>query len=66
MTVAQRTFQRQETERQAVLRIASLPMSVMAASILDLRARGHHELADALTRIRDQWALTAGHTVRAL
>lgn len=66
MNAASRSFPRQETEREAVLRVASLPMAVMAASILDLRARGHHELADNLARVRDSWARAAGDAVRAL
>lgn len=40
-------------------RTALRPMAAMAESIAELRATGQHELADALTRLREDWARAA-------
>lgn len=46
------------TELTAARRVASRAMPTMAQSIADLRALGQHKLADALARVRDEWART--------
>lgn len=53
-------------EADAVRLAAQHALQPMSVAIAELRTRGHHELADGLTRVKEEWARRAMHYATAV